>query len=224
MTTAYIDESYTAVVYFVGAAVAADVSWTAFTADLALLQTKVSAQFGLPSDVEFHAAQMFGGRGEWRPLRGRHREVGEIVSTILRHAEQHDIRYFVRGVDIPALKQRYSIPRHPHSVALEHVLQRLERHGAYLRLPPHAIRVVADEVDLSSELQSQFAGYQQYGTHSRYYDNRLEHLISPMDFHDSRTEFGLQLIDIVVLVPATSDGTQSASEGRSTSETPHAIR
>jgi len=198
MRIAYLDESYTDTLYFVGAAVAGAASWAAFTKDLSELRSSVSTRFALPTDVEFHAAQMFGGRNEWKPLKGKHREVGEITSHILWSARRRGIQYIVRGVDITALNRRYLMPHHPHSVALEHVLQRLEKHGAYLKLPPKTIRVIADEMDLADELQAQFAGYQQYGTHSRYDDNKLEHLISPMEFLDSRAEAGLQLIDIVV--------------------------
>ena len=195
---AYLDESYNDQKFFVGAAVAESHQWTKVEAALAKLRSQVADKFSLPRDVEFHAVEMFGGRKEWSPLRGKHREVAEIAEAILRSAQDAGVSYIVRGVDIEALNNRYSIPRHPHSVCLEHTLQRLETHAVFHRQSLGSLEITADDVDLRDELQSQFAGYQTVGTNSWFQDGKLKHLQSPIEFMDSRASAGLQVADVMV--------------------------
>lgn len=193
---AYLDESYNDQKYFVGAAVATAPQWATLEASLNVLRSQVSRDYGLPADVEFHAVEMMGGRKEWAPLRGAHREVAGILAAILTFAKDSGVHYIIRGVDIEALNRRYASPKHPHSICLEHVAQRLEKHARYHSQPIQSLELIADNVDIREELQSQFAGYQLSGTSSWFNDNKLEHLRAPIRFEDSRLIAGLQVADI----------------------------
>lgn len=196
MMRAYLDESYNDQKYFVGAAVATAPQWATLEVSLNALRSQVAQEHGLPTDVEFHAVEMMGGRKEWAPLRGAHREVAGILAAILTLAKDSGVCYIARGVDIEALNRRYTFPKHPHSVCLEHVAQRLEKHAVYHSQPTQSLELIADYVDIRDELQSQFAGYQLSGTSSWFDDNKLEHLRAPIQFEDSRLVAGLQVADV----------------------------
>lgn len=194
---AYLDESYNAEKFFVAAAAATKQQWTTVETHVDVLRAQVLRDHGLPADVEFHAVEMFGGRREWSPMRGKHTEVSGIAKALLEIAQDAGVRYFIRGVDITALNRRYAFPRHPHSVCLEHVLQHLEKCAAFHQLPAGSVQLVADDVDLRDELQTQFEGYQTRGAGSWFRSNNLEHLQAPIEFRDSREYAGLQVVDFV---------------------------
>lgn len=196
MHVAYLDESYNDTYYYVGAVVGSKAAWDEVGTQLRRIRDQAVTDYELAPDAELHAVQIMGGRKEWSNLRGRHREAADILARSLEAARDADIKYVFRGVHMHQLRQRYTMPDHPHSVALEHTLQRLEQHARVLGLQEQ-VRLVADMIDIRSELQSQFTGYQQAGTRSLW-SNKLNHLASSIEFQDSRSNWGLQSIDIAV--------------------------
>lgn len=188
MHVAYLDESYNDTYYYVGAAVGSKAAWDEVGTQLRRIRDQAVTDYELAPDAELHAVQIMGGRKEWSNLRGRHREAADILARSLEAARDADIKYVFRGVHMHQLRQRYTMPDHPHSVALEHTLQRLEQHARVLGLQEQ-VRLVADMIDIRSELQSQFTGYQQAGTRSLW-SNKLNHLASSIEFQDSRSNWG----------------------------------
>ncbi|WP_298712838.1 DUF3800 domain-containing protein [uncultured Micrococcus sp.] len=198
METAYLDESYTADFFYVGAATAPPDAWQRVAEDLNVFRIGLQEMYDLPEDIEFHATDIFGGRKDWSSFRGKHGEAAGVVSAVLKIANARGVRYTVRGVDIKRLDARYGAgTRIPHVECLEHTLQRLDKHGEYHQMAKGSIALVADEVDLSNELQHQFAGYQQFGTRG-YFPRDLSYLQPEIDFRDSKTEAGLQVADVMV--------------------------
>lgn len=197
MQIAYIDESYNDTYYFVGAAVGSESSWAAVAEELEKLRGWAIREYGLREDVEFHGALIMGGKHEWEALRGKHREAADVMAKVLRIAADAGVQYVFRGVHMPGLTQRYMMPDHPHAVVLEHTFQRLENYALKLQLR-EPVRLVADMIDIRDELQSQFSGYQQLGTRSRWNRSKLDHLAYPIEFRDSRATPGLQVIDVAV--------------------------
>lgn len=63
------------------------------------------------------------------PLRGKHREAAGVYAAALRIAQDAEVRYLFRGVDVNRLNARYWYPDQPHKVVLQHLLER----GQYIQ-------------------------------------------------------------------------------------------
>ncbi|PPG20931.1 DUF3800 domain-containing protein [Rathayibacter toxicus] len=120
-----MDESYSQDFYFIGAAVTTQEKWEQLEQGYYVLREQIAADHGVPSNVEFHGHELMGGAGEWSPLRGKHREATGIYAAALRIAQEADVRYLFRGVDVKRLNARYRYPDQPHKVVLQHLLERV---------------------------------------------------------------------------------------------------
>ncbi|PPH22738.1 DUF3800 domain-containing protein [Rathayibacter toxicus] len=185
-----MDESYSQDFYFIGAAVTTQENY--------VLREQIAADHGVPSNVEFHGHELMGGAGEWSPLRGKHREATGIYAAALRIAQEADVRYLFRGVDVKRLNARYRYPDQPHKVVLQHLLERVNdyRRDLFPFDTEDAI-VVADEIATQEEHRSQFENYRSLGTPG-YRSSRLDLISSPIQFASSKNTPGLQAVDLAV--------------------------
>jgi len=116
MLLAYVDESYDRDFYYIAAAIAPQDVWDELESALDQIRARTAEQHGLPADVELHAHEIMGGEGDWRPLRGKHREAAGIYPAALTAARDAGVKYVFRGVDIGRLNARYKYPDQPHGV------------------------------------------------------------------------------------------------------------
>lgn len=196
MLVAYLDESYTEDMFFIGAAIAEEAVWVDVSAKLeAVLQAAIET-YELNEKAELHADEIMGGRKHWKPLRGRHREAEEVIKDALKVTRKAGVQYIFRGLDVQRLNARYRYPSPPHEVVLQHLLERLEQHAVFVQAS-EPIQVIADTVDTKNELQATFAGYKALHTPGCR-PSSLSHIASPIAFEDSREHFGLQAIDLAV--------------------------
>lgn len=196
MLVAYLDESYTEDMFFIGAAIAEEAVWADVSAKLeAVLQAAIQ-KHGLDEAAELHAVEITGGRKCWKPLRGKHFQAEEVIREALKVTREGDVKYIFRGLDVARLNSRYRYPKPPHEVVLQHLLERVDQHARFVKTPDK-VRIIADNVDTKDELQATFAGYQAFATPG-YRRTKLTHIDSPLAFEDSREYFGLQAIDLAV--------------------------
>lgn len=196
MLIAYVDESYDRDFYFVGAAIAEYDVWTDLANRYDEIRSTTSAAHDIPAAAEFHGHELMGGSGDWKALRGKHREAAGIYTAALRAAQDAGVTYLFRGVDVQRLNARYAYPRQPHDVAFSHLLERINDHTAVHGRGEQTI-VIADEIATQEQHQAQFLGYQRNGT-SGYRSTRLEHISAPINFASSRMTPGLQAADMAV--------------------------
>ncbi|PPG55758.1 DUF3800 domain-containing protein [Rathayibacter sp. AY1C5] len=198
MLIAYVDESYTQDFYFIGAAVTTQEKWEQLERGYAALREQIAADHGVPADVEFHGHELMGGAGEWAPLRGKHREAAGIYAAALRIAQEAEVRYLFRGVDVKRLNARYRYPEQPHKVVLQHLLERVNEYRRYVfSSDTEEVIVVADEIATQEEHRRQFESYQLLGTPG-YRPSKLDLISSPIQFASSRNAAGLQAVDLAV--------------------------
>lgn len=198
MLIAYVDESYTQDFYFIGAAVTTQEKWERLERGYAALRAQIARDFGVPADVEFHGHELMGGAGEWAPLRGKHREAAGIYAAALRIAQEAEVRYLFRGVDVKRLNARYRYPEQPHGLVLRHLLERVNEYRRdVFSFDTEEVIVVADEIATQEEHRRQFESSQRIGTPG-YRSSRLDLISSPIQFASSKNAVGLQAVDLAV--------------------------
>lgn len=194
MLLAYVDESYDRDFYYIAAAIAPQDVWDELESALDQVRARTAEQHGLPADVELHGHEIMGGKGEWRPLRGKHREAAGIYAAALTAARDAGVKYVFRGVDIGRLNARYKYPDQPHGVVLGHLLERVNDYARSSGEPDQVV-VVADEIATQEEHRRQFEGYRLSGTPG-YRSSTLSRISSPINFASSKLTPGLQVVDL----------------------------
>lgn len=104
---AHFDESYTQELFFLGCAVAEEENWERVDQKLIQLLDQQKKCYDLPEEAELHAHEILGGAGKWKPLRGKHREAGNIIKRALTILREEDVKLIFRGIDIARLNARY---------------------------------------------------------------------------------------------------------------------
>lgn len=193
MFYAYLDESYTDERYYIAAAVADRDSWDNVSQALSAIRQRTHDDHGTPTDIELHADELMNGRNAWKPLKGKHREAGGIFFAVLDAAASANVKFVLRGLDIPRLRARYKYPDQPHEIVLGHTLERLhERSRDYHS--SEKITVIADEIATQRQHLAQFEGYQMLGTPG-YRSSTLSTIVAPISFAPSHSADGLQIAD-----------------------------
>jgi hypothetical protein len=198
MLIAYVDESYNKDHYYIAAAVAHQDAWDRVDDGLAHIRATTSALHGTPPDAELHGHEIMGGAGEWKPLRGKHREAAGVYRAALRVAREAGVVYLFRGLDINRLNARYSYPGQPHGIVFSHLLERIDEHARRTQQKEPVI-VVADEIATQDVHKKQFESYQQIGTPG-YRSSQLTRISAPINFASSRSSAGLQIADLAAYV------------------------
>jgi hypothetical protein len=190
---AYLDESYTDQRYYIAAAVGEKRQWDEVADKLQAIRERTAFEHGIPATAEFHAVDMMGGRKEWKPLRGKHREAAAIYMAVLKAANSSHIKFIIRGLDVERLNARYRYPSQPHEVVLGHTLERLhERCRDYHS--GERVSVMADEIATQAQHIAQFGAYQLFGTPG-YRSSTLATIEPPIVFGPSHLHAGLQIAD-----------------------------
>lgn len=193
---AFIDESYTDTRYFIAAALGTEAAWSCVSSALTAIRERTHAEHGTPVDIEFHADELMNGRGNWAPLKTKHREAAGIYAAVLNAAASCGIEVILRGLDIPRLRTRYSYPEQPHGIVLGHTLERVNDRARDHHSGEHVV-VVADEISTQAQHIRQFEGYQTWGTPG-YRRSLLPYIDAPMAFASSEAVDGLQIADFAV--------------------------
>lgn len=145
MLIAYVDESYTRDRYYMGAAIAEQEIWDLVDERLDDIRRVNHQLHQTPVNIEFHGHPLMGGKGDWSPMRGRHREAATIYRRALGAAASLGVEFLFRGVDVARLNARYRYPYPPHEIVLQDLLERIDDHCRKIRSAEECI-VVADQV------------------------------------------------------------------------------
>lgn len=199
MLHAYIDESYVKDgVYFVGALVLDESKLWALRTGLESILWRAHKQHGVPLDIEFHGRDLFQRSGEWSCLR----EKADTAHAIYRHALKAvggvQSRVTIRGIDVPRYHAAHSSPISPHTMAL---LMTLEMINHYAERRGEMVQVYADVVDDSADHDRRVQMYRSLEPEGLGYKRGyLSHIVSPIDWVDSRDHPSLQALDLSLFI------------------------
>ncbi|WP_074310103.1 DUF3800 domain-containing protein [Micromonospora cremea] len=142
MLLTYVDESFTASVYWIGALMVPDAVAIPLSEALDQVVTDAVKAYGVPVDAELHGYDIFHGRKAWRGVPPRAR-IAVYRAAMAAIGAQDEVAIILRGVKREQLNKRYTYPRPAHEVVLSHVLERID---GYATSREEYALVIADEL------------------------------------------------------------------------------
>ena len=196
MLLTYLDESYTQDRFYIAALGCPDEVAIPLAADLDQVVQDAATAYAISPTAELHGHALFQGRDDWKDLAPAIRARIGIYDKAMAAVGRYGVKIFLCGVDIPALRRRYSYPKPPHSVVLQHVLERVNE---YARTTPERVLFIADEVDEADSHRQALIEYRKYGTPG-YLPSTLGQVVDTIHFVPSHTSRLLQAADLIAFL------------------------
>jgi len=190
----YVDESYTDDWFTMAALLVDGPAAVALTEALDRVATAAAAAYGLDAGVELHGHEIFHAKGAWSdvPVRAR---VGAFDDVIEAVAGQ-DVRVIARAMDVVGQRARYNRPDPPHTVVLQHLLERVDEYVT--SLGEYAL-VIADEVDGQAKHRADLSSYREVGTIG-YRHRKLTRIVDTLHFAPSHASRLVQAADVIAFL------------------------
>lgn len=195
MLLTYVDESFTKERYYIAAlAVHHDAIRSLETAITGVANRAHRIYPGVSDTSELHGHPLFHGKDDWGKLQPRQR-IG-IYNEVLQAIANHDVKIFLRGLDIPSQQRRYARCDPPHDVVLQHVLERV---NSYAHSTDQAALIIADEFQEHDRHRKNLTDFRRYGTPG-YLSSELPRIVDTIHFAPSHHSRLLQAADLVVFL------------------------
>ncbi|KQQ52096.1 DUF3800 domain-containing protein [Plantibacter sp. Leaf314] len=192
MLYAFLDESYTADRYYVGAIIVEESNLRALGAALADGRTYAQGFGVMDPKIEYHAHKIMSAQDGWEALGKNTRAKLAIYRDVLRRIAALPVKMVIRGVDVNRLNQRYRYPYPPHRITLAHALEAIDE---YAESVGDVVTVIADEIQGQAVHIAQAARYQSTGT-GGYLSRKLLQIQMPIVFGVSAQSPGVQCADL----------------------------
>lgn len=193
MLHAFIDESYIkGHVYLVTAVVATDAQVRSIHQRLDDVMWRTHRAHGVDPGTELHGQLLFQRVGIWKCFRDMPAAAHATYRSALAQVAASGARVFVRGVREDRLLKRYSDPLPPHSVALQHLLERI---NDYALSVGERVTVTADEVQDSAHHDERVASWAAWGTPG-FKPSKLTEIDLPILWQPSHEDRCLQAADL----------------------------
>ncbi|GAA4917696.1 DUF3800 domain-containing protein [Stackebrandtia albiflava] len=194
MLLAYVDESYSSDWYFMAAILCDGPAAIALTASLDAVVDKAVASFGVREDAELHGYELFQGYDCWQGLPPRARI--SVYNDTFQAIADYSTGVILRGVDAAGLRKRYVEPSTPHSIVLQHLLERIDVLAT--EWCQYAL-VIADEVDGQAQHRTNLNLYQR-GRTPGYRSRKLTRIVDTLHFAPSHASRLVQAADMVAFL------------------------
>jgi hypothetical protein len=190
----YVDESYTDDWFTMAALLLDGPAAVALTAELDRVASAAAAAYGLVDDVELHGHEVFHAGGRWSgvPVRAR---VG-VFDDVVEAVAAQDVRVIARAMDVVGQRARYQTADPPHSVVLQHLLERIDECAT--SVGDYAL-VIADEVDGQAKHRTDLSTYREVGT-TGYRQRKLTRIVDTLHFAPSRASRLVQAADMITFL------------------------
>lgn len=194
MLLAYVDESYTDDWFAMAALLIDGPAAVALTDALDEVATHAAISYGLKGGVELHGHEIFHAGRDWSgvPVRAR---VG-VFDDVVEAVAAQDVHVIARAMDVVGQRHRYAKPDVPHTVVLQHLLERVDEYAA--AHTEYAL-VIADEVDGQAKHRADLSIYQEAGT-SGYRRRKLTRIVDTLHFAPSHASRLVQAADVIAFL------------------------
>ncbi len=194
MLLAYVDESYDDDWYTMAALLLDGPAAVALSGELDRVARSAAASYGLAADVELHGYEMFHGVAAWKGVPPRAR-IG-VFDDVTEAVAAQDVHVIARAMDIVGQRARYAYLDAPHSVVLQHLLERID--DCVTGLGEHAL-VIADEVDGQAQHRADLSRYREVGTKG-YRQRKLTRIVDTLHFAPSKASRLVQAADVIAFL------------------------
>jgi len=194
MLLAYVDESYTDNWFTMAALLVGGPPSVALQEELDRVAKAAAAAYGLSPEVELHGHEIFHAKGAWSDVPPRAR-VG-VFDDVIEAVAAQDVRVIARGLDIVGQQARYSQPDPPHTVVLQHLLERVDE---YVTSVGEYALVIADEVDAQAKHRADLSTYREVGTLG-YRHRKLTRIVDTLHFAPSNASRLVQAVDVIAFL------------------------
>jgi hypothetical protein len=195
MLLAYVDESYADDWYAIAALLVDGPAAVTLTAELDRVAASAAQAYGLVDGVELHGHEIFHGGGAWSgvPVRAR---VG-VFDDVVEAVAGQNVRVIARAMDVVGQRARYrAAAEAPHSVVLQHLLERVDE--CVTGLGSYAL-VIADEMDGQAKHRTDLSSYREVGT-SGYRHRKLTRIVDTLHFAPSHASRLVQAADVITFL------------------------
>jgi Protein of unknown function (DUF3800) len=190
----YVDESYTDDWFVMAALLVDGPAAVGLTNELDRVAAAATKAYGLGAAVELHGHEIFHAGGAWSgvPVRARIGVFDDVVEAVAAQ----DVRVIARAMDVAGQRVRYPAPDPPHTVVLQHLLERVDECAT--SLGDYAL-VIADEVDGQARHRADLSRYREVGT-SGYRHRKLTRIVDTLHFAPSHASRLVQAVDVVAFL------------------------
>ncbi|HUP72199.1 MAG TPA: DUF3800 domain-containing protein [Acidimicrobiales bacterium] len=194
MLLAYVDESYDKTYYWIGGLICPESQAVSLMHQLDEVVADAAMSYrGIGTNAELHGYALLQGKDDWEPIQSMIRARIGVYSAALKAIARHDVTIMLRGVHKPGLDRRYKFPDHPHSVALAHLLERVDELAA---ARDEWALVIADEVGEESTHRKNLWHFQRCST-GGYRSRQLSRIVDTIHFAPSSASRLVQSADLV---------------------------
>lgn len=165
------------------------------TAELDRVAAAAAQAYGLADGVELHGHEIFHAGGAWSgvPVRAR---VG-VFDDVVEAVAGRNVRLIARSMDIVGQRARYrGAAEAPHSVVLQHLLERIDE--CVTGLGSYAL-VIADEMDGQAKHRTDLSSYREVGT-TGYRHRKLTRIVDTLHFAPSSASRLVQAADVITFL------------------------
>jgi hypothetical protein len=179
MLLTYVDESYTDNWFTMAALLVDGPASVALQEELDRVARAAATAYGLSADVELHGHEIFHAKGAWSDVPPRAR-VG-VFDDVIEAVAGQDVGVMARALDVVGQRARYTWPDPPHTVVLQHLLERVDE---YVTSVGEYALVIADEVDTQARHRTDLSTYREVGTRG-YRRRKLTRIVDTLHFAPS---------------------------------------
>lgn len=126
------------------------------------------------------------------PVRAR---VG-VLDDVVEAVAAQDVRVIARAMDVAGQRARYHAPDSPHTVVLQHLLERVDE--CVTGLGEYAL-VIADEVDGQAKHRADLSSYREVGA-TGYRHRKLTRIVDTLHFAPSHASRLVQAADVITFL------------------------
>jgi hypothetical protein len=194
MLLTYVDESYTADWFAMGALLVDGPAAVSLAGELDRVVAAAAEAYGLSAGAELHGHEIFHAGGAWSgvPVRAR---VG-VFDDVVEAVAAQDVKVIARAMDVVGQQNRYAAPDPAHKVVLQHLLERIDECAT--RLGDYAL-VIADEVDGQAKHRADLSIYREVGT-TGYRHRKLTRIVDTLHFAPSHASRLVQAADVITFL------------------------
>lgn len=144
--------------------------------------------------MELHGHEIFHAGGTWSgvPVRAR---VG-VFDDVVEAVAGQNVQVIARAMDVVGQRARYSAAEPPHSVVLQHLLERVDE--CVTSLGTYAL-VIADETDGQAKHRTDLSSYREVGTIG-YRHRKLTRIVDTLHFAPSSSSRLVQAADVITFL------------------------